>query len=126
MSRMALGFALIMMATPVFAHDLSGGEDAFTRYQRRTTSNLNCTQTSKNDEIVVCGRRDADRYRVPLIEYEAGDPRAEGLYGERERIQNRTNQCQERGPFLIGCGSVGVSVGIGLDGKGFTYRKLAD
>ena len=97
---------------------------ALETYQQRTTVEPRCRQAA-GDEIVVCGRREADRYRVPLIERDPGDPRGETLMGERERIQNKTTPCQQRGPYLVGCGMVGVTVSTTIGRDGIRYRPLA-
>lgn len=93
-------------------------------HHRLTSVEPRCRQ-AVGDEIVVCGRREADRYRVPLIERDPGDPRGETLMGERERIQNKTTPCQQRGPYLVGCGMVGVSVSTTIGRDGIKYRPLA-
>ena len=93
---------------------------ALDRYREETRVSVSCT-TPAGGEIVVCGRRSADRYRVPLTEYAAGDPAHEGVPAERERLLARTNNCQEHSLFLVGCGMAGVSVstsgGFGLMGE---------
>lgn len=100
--------------------------DAMETYLTRVSVNPNCRQGVPRDAIVVCGKRQADRYRVPLVIREAGDPRGEGVYGERERLQYITTPCQQQGAFLIGCGSVGVSVSTNFSSSGPVWRKLAD
>lgn len=97
---------------------------ALDMHKKLTSVEPRCRQAA-GDEIVVCGRRDADRYRVPLIEREAGDPRGETLMGQRERIQHKTNPCQQRGPYLVGCGMVGVTVSTTIGRDGIKYRPLA-
>ena len=93
---------------------------ALARYHDETRVSVSCS-TPASGEIVVCGRRNADRYRAPLIEYDAGDPRHEGVPAERERLLARTNACQDHSLFLVGCGVAGVSVstngGFGLMGE---------
>ncbi len=103
--------------------------DAFTPsvleiYHQRTAVEPRCRQAA-GDEIIVCGRRKADKYRLPLIEYDPGDPRAETLMGERERLQNKTTPCQQRGPYLVGCGMVGVTISTTIGRDGIRYRPLA-
>ena len=89
-------------------------------YHDKTQGDARCAAPTGND-VVVCGRRAADRYRVPLIEYDAGDPRHEGVPAERERLLARTNNCEEHSTFLVGCGMAGVTVssqhGVVLDGE---------
>jgi hypothetical protein len=86
---------------------------AVDRYRNLTTVSPGCTASTDPAEILVCGRRRADAYRVPLIEPDAGDPKKEGVPAERERLLARTNNCAEKSSFLVGCGMAGVSVGTG-------------
>jgi hypothetical protein len=112
MSRIAV-VVILTLAAPMPA----AAQDAiFTTYKQMTDADPDCRRKPVGDEILVCGRRDANRYRVPFIVREPGDPRGEGLWSERARLQHITTPCQDRGPFLIGCGMVGISVGIGLGG----------
>ncbi len=97
---------------------------ALEAHRQMTSVEPRCRQPV-GDEIMVCGRRDADRYRVPLIEHDPGDPRTETVMGQRERLQNKTTPCQQRGPYLIGCGMVGVSVSTTIGREGIRYRPLA-
>ena len=75
-----------------------------------TRAGPQCTAPTDSSEVTVCGRRTADRYRVPLIEVTAGDPAHQGVPAERERLLARTTACQEHNAFQIGCGMAGVSV----------------
>ncbi|MDO7843234.1 hypothetical protein [Sphingomonas immobilis] len=92
------GFLLLMLA------DLPGS--GLTTYQALTRAGPHCNQPS-GDEVTVCGRRAADRYRVPLIER---DPEKDVVPLERERLLARTTNCQEKRLFLTGCGMVGATV----------------
>ncbi|MEK6636806.1 MAG: hypothetical protein AABY88_01855 [Pseudomonadota bacterium] len=125
MSRMAIMFAFGIVAIPANAQSLTA-ETALTTYTERMATRPNCKRARAANEITVCGRRDADKYRAPLIVYQKGDPHAEGLWGERARLQHQTTPCQDNSVFLVGCGSVGVSVSTRLDGTGPKLRKLAD
>lgn len=95
-------------------------DTALAHYRETTRVAVACT-TPADGEIMVCGQRSADRFRVPLIVYEAGDPNHEGVAAERERLLHRTNNCQDHSLFLVGCGFAGVSVstrgGFGLMGE---------
>ena len=88
-------------------------EDAMSRYRAKTVAGPRCAAATDPGEVMVCGRRDADRYRVPLIERDPADPKNEGVPAERERMLARTDNCEEKSIFLIGCGKAGVSVGTG-------------
>lgn len=125
MSRMAMMFGLLLVLVPAHAQDVTA-ESALSAYSERVATRPNCKRARAANEITVCGRREADRYRLPLVVYDVGDPRAEGLLDARARLQHKTVPCEDNGAFLVGCGSVGVSVSIKLDGTGTKPRKLAD
>jgi hypothetical protein len=99
---MTFALLLLLQAAP---------DDAMARYREKTAVVPRCAAAGEPDEVTVCGRRAADRYRVPLIERDADDPKNEGVPMERERMLARTSNCQEKSVFLVGCGKVGVSVG---------------
>lgn len=88
---------------------------AITPYRTLTSATPACSHPDGAD-VVVCGRRTADRYRAPLIVHDAGDPRYEGVPAERERLFARTSNCQEKSLFLVGCGSFGVKATVGAGG----------
>jgi hypothetical protein len=69
-----------------------------------------CTAPADSREVTVCGRRHADRYRVPLIEIDRDQPANEGVPAERERLLARTNNCREHNLFQVGCGLAGVTM----------------
>jgi hypothetical protein len=91
----------------------SASDEAMVRYREKTAAGPRCAATADAGDVTVCGRRDADRYRVPLIERSADDPKNEAVPMERERMLARTSNCEEKSIFLIGCGKAGVSVGTG-------------
>jgi hypothetical protein len=94
-------------------------------YEALTQVAPRCRQRSGAD-ILVCGRRDADRYRVPFVSATPGDPRRLGVREERATWLRRPTGCDERGAFLVGCGMVGVSVSTNLaTGKAEVARPLA-
>ncbi|MDB5709360.1 MAG: hypothetical protein JWL96_1430 [Sphingomonas bacterium] len=68
-----------------------------------------CTAPTDSNEVTVCGRRHADRYRVPLIEIDRDNPANEGVPAERYRLLARTNNCREHNLFQVGCGMAGVT-----------------
>lgn len=94
------------------------------RYREQTRAEIRCEQTSARDEILVCGARRADRYRVPFIAYEAGDPRHEGVYEQAERLQAKTTPCHDHSAYLVGCGMVGVSATSRFGAGGFSGPRL--
>jgi hypothetical protein len=104
----------------------SGNADAaIDRYRELTAPEVRCVYDPQSTDITVCGLRSADRYRVPFAIHEAGDPLWEPVGAERERYLARTSNCQEKSTFLVGCGSVGVSVKAGAGREGITLRPMA-
>jgi hypothetical protein len=101
--------------------------DPIAHFQDMTSVIPKCRQQTAQ-EIVVCGRREADKHRLPLITPpDAGDPHGETVAGERQRLQHITTPCQDRGPLLVGCGMVGVTAHVTLGGGGKpAFRKPAD
>jgi len=84
-----------------------------------------CTADPDKTDITVCGRRRADRFRVPFVVHDAGDPKHEAVRVERDRLLNRTNLVQEHSPFLVGGGMSGVTVSSATGVSGVTNRPLA-
>ncbi|OQW72194.1 MAG: hypothetical protein BVN33_13430 [Proteobacteria bacterium ST_bin13] len=87
--------------------------DLLKTYRDLTRAEIRCEQSADRDEILVCGARNADRYRLPFIAYDIGNPRREGVFEQAERLQHKTTPCQDMGPYLVGCGMVGVGVTVG-------------
>ncbi|MCP3735255.1 hypothetical protein M9979_10275 [Sphingomonas sp. RP10(2022)] len=85
-----------------------------------------CRPDPNTTDITVCGRRRADRFRVPFVVHDAGDPRYEAVAVERDRLLHRTNPVQDLSPFLVGGGMAGVTMSsrTGLTGT-TTDRSLA-
>ena len=97
-------------------------------YQAMTRVEPRCSAPRAGNEIVVCGRRRADRWRVPYILKEAGDPTIQNVSAERNGLIATTTPCQDNSVFLVGCGKgVGVSVRTAIGGgSGVKLRPLAD
>jgi hypothetical protein len=94
--------------------------------RERMTAEHRCIATADSTDITVCGMRRADRFRVPFVGYEPGDPRAETVSGERNRLLAKTDNCQERRAIMVGCGFVGVTMTSNGRGTSVTgQRKLA-
>jgi len=84
-----------------------------------------CTTNPNATDITVCGRRNADRFRVPFVVHDAGDPRHEAVAVERDRLLDRTNPVRELSPFLVGGGMAGVTMSSRTGVSGITQRQLA-
>ena len=97
---------------------------ALDTHPAKTQAYVKCIAPTGND-VTICGRRTADRYRVPLIEHDAGDPKHEAVMDERKRLLAPTSNCEEKSTFLVGCGAAGVSVSTQTGVSGGGERPLA-
>ncbi len=94
--------------------------------RERMAAEHRCVASADATDITVCGMRRADRFRVPFVGYEPGDPRAESVSAERHRLLAKTDNCQERRAIMVGCEFVGVTMTSNGRGTSVTgQRKLA-
>ena len=113
--------AMILQAgNPAAASDI-----AFETYRTLTAAEQHCTPAADATDITVCGLRRADRYRVPFVVHDAGDPLWEPVALERQRYLARTDNCTEKSIYLVGCGSFGLSVTTGNGRDGVEIRPMA-
>lgn len=119
MSRMAAMLGLVFSSSPVLAQ-----QAPMDAYLEKTTAEPRC-KAAVGDEIMVCGRREADKYRVPLIMPTPGDRRIVDVPAERARLVATESPCQTHGPYLVGCGAVGVSVSTKIGSGKAEYRPRA-
>jgi len=108
----------------IIAGQSASVETAVAHYQAITAAGPHCGTPDNSTDIIVCSRRNADRYRLPLIEPSSGDPKIQDVPGERERLFARTSNCQEKSLFLVGCGSVGVGAKVGFGPGGLYGARL--
>ena len=101
-----------------------GIDEAVARYRARTRVAIECA-AEQPDDVVVCGRRAADRFRLPLIELDLSDPKNEPVAAERDRRLARTNNCEEMSTFLVGCGKAGIGVSTASGLRGLGERPIA-
>ncbi|WP_448659755.1 hypothetical protein ACPVPU_04320 [Sphingomonas sp. CJ99] len=126
MMVMAMAMALAMLAQPQPQPVVQSDADTLlAAHRQRTSARVPCSTTADEGETIVCARRGADRDRVPLITYDMGDPRRPDALGERERLIAQRTPCQEMGPYLVGCGHVGVTVSSRTGLTGARMRPLA-
>ena len=102
--------AIAMLAVASAAPALAQQSDALRAYAEKTSVEPRC-RAPRDGEISVCARRNGDEYRLPYIEYDAGDPDHAGVPAERAALIAQKNNCEEMRAVLVGCGMVGVSVG---------------
>ena len=85
-----------------------------------------CHDEGPSTDVTVCGLRHADRYRVPFIVHDPGDPRYQSVAAERARLLARTTPLQDLSPFLVGGGMAGVHMTVNADGvRTEGLRRLA-
>jgi len=102
---------------------------AIETYRRLTSVAVRCGAGVSSSTIIVCGRRAADRWRVPLVETVPGDPRTETISQERNRLASEPPRKCGTAAILVNCGMVGVGTTIGFGASGTTgpkVRPLAD
>ena len=116
-----------MLVLFAFAQAVSGTPDAdpLERYRRLTAAEPVCERAANATDVTVCGMRDADRFRVPFVFPEPGDPLHEAAMDERKRYLARTDNCQEKSLLLVGCGAFGLSATGGGGRSGAEVRPLA-
>ena len=83
-----------------------------------------CPTSVDETDITVCGMRTADRFRVPFVVHDPGDPAHESPRDERTRLLRRTSPLADLGPFQVGGGMAGVTMTVGGEG-GTSFRKPA-
>ena len=96
-------------------------------YRSQTRAEIPCRTPNDQGEIVVCSRREADRYRVPFVtpnlSRDSDAARLNRLIGDP--AQQGITKCGE-GSFTVKCGKVGLSATVGLDGNvKMQQRELA-
>ena len=87
-------------------------------YHTLTSVAVRCRRPQNDDEIVVCSRRKADNYRVPLVL--SSSPQSSVPLQTATLLDEHRPPCGE-GAFLVRCGSVGVSVST--DGHSVHYVR---
>jgi hypothetical protein len=90
-----------------------------------TRADVPCEKPKDDNEIVVCSRREADRYRVPFVASGSVDNSVPLRTAELTRDRSRL-PCG-RGAFIAQCGpGFGVGVTFSADGStGLVKRELA-
>lgn len=94
------------------------------RYHEQTRVERGCVIDPDSADLTVCGRRQADRFRVPLVGREEGDETDNVPY-ERAALVRRRSPVEELSPFLVEGGMVGVSAGTRSGVHGYKARELA-
>lgn len=103
---------------------LAGADDVMATYRARTAAEHRCVATPNSTDITVCGKRQADRFRVPFVGG-ANENRTDDVPFEREAMLHRTTPIDDLSPFLVGGGMAGVSVSTRRGVGGYKARELA-
>lgn len=110
----------LLLATPALADEPT----VLDRYRAFVSAGVSrCDNPRDTSEILVCARREGDRYRVPFVGYEAGDPRGESVKDERERVMANPPLPCGIGAILAHCGFVGVTVGLDFGVSGTSIKR---
>ena len=109
---------LISMLLLVGAQDADPVAAVLADYHALTTVTVHCRKPQSDDEIVVCSRRKADNYRVPLVL--SSSPQNSVPLQTATLLDEHRPPCGE-GAFLVRCGYVGVSVST--DGRSIHYVR---
>ncbi|PCD02297.1 hypothetical protein COC42_12700 [Sphingomonas spermidinifaciens] len=78
-----------------------------------TRATIECRSRSEGADIIVCARRDADRWRVPFVTPDPGAVDRDDVPGERSKLIARPNNCAEMKLMAYECGMVGASMTAG-------------
>lgn len=89
--------------------------------RRATTVAVRCPEQAQAGEVLVCGRRRSDRYRLPLVGG-TGGTRLDPTPAQREAMLTPANNCEEMSVFMVGCGSLGFGLGVSSDGRSRLLR----
>jgi len=92
----------------------------------KTAAEQRCSDSATARTITVCGRRTADRYRVPLTVVEPGDPAHRSVSEERQALLHRTTPIQDQSLFLVGGGMAGATMTTGGRNGSTSLRPLAE
>lgn len=123
MSRIVVALALLTLNAPAWAQTSTS---ALESYNEKTSVTVRCARPA-GEQIIVCGRRAADRWRVPFVGFESGDPQGRSVSDQRNRLASEPPVKCGTEAFLRNCGMAGVTVGgrFNSDGK-LVVRRVAD
>ncbi|WP_137863724.1 MULTISPECIES: hypothetical protein [unclassified Sphingomonas] len=93
-------------------------------HRERWSANPACRRARDENEIVVCSRREADKYRVPLTTTYNGPDTDQGRLNRLFDGADGHAPCGE-GAFLVRCGFAGVTMSVSARGVRTVRRELA-
>jgi hypothetical protein len=98
---------LMSMLLLVGAQDADPVAAVLADYHALTNVTVRCRKPQNDDEIVVCSRRKADNYRVPLVP--SSSPQNSVPLQTATLLDEHRPPCGE-GAFMVKCGFVGATV----------------
>jgi hypothetical protein len=93
-------------------------------HRQNWSANPKCERARDENEITVCSRREADKYRVPLVTNYTGPDTDQGRLDRLFDGADGHAPCGE-GAFTVRCGSVGVTATVSARGVRYVSRQLA-
>ncbi|MDG2533285.1 hypothetical protein P6144_06475 [Sphingomonas sp. HITSZ_GF] len=98
--------------------------EAMEMHRRTWSANPQCTRARDENEITVCARCEADKYRVPLVTPYTGPDTDAGRLARLFDGADGNMPCGQ-GAFTVRCGSVGVTATVSARGVHTVRRDLA-
>lgn len=115
---------MLLMSMMLLAAQDADLAKAVSKAREMTRADVPCRANADSDEIVVCARRDADRYRVPFVL--SASPANSVPAQTAELLEERGRLPCGQSAFTAQCGGmVGVSVTVGANGVRYVGRELA-
>ena len=104
------GSPSMLVTLLLMVQELPAVDAALNKYRALTSVEPGCKRGPQGDEVVICARRQADRYRVPLTTSYDGDKLPDK---ELARVLDTAPPPCGEGAFTVKCGAVGVSATMG-------------
>jgi len=101
----------MLIALLLMVQEVPAVHAALNSYRELTRVEPGCKRGPQGDEIVICARRQADRYRVPLATTYDGSENPDKRVAKL--LDTAPPPCGQ-GAFTVKCGAVGVSASMGV------------
>lgn len=117
-------FAMLLLVQEQVAPQPATPAEAMEMHRRNWSASPRCTRARDENEITVCSRREADKYRVPLVTAYAGPDTDQGRLDRLFDGADGHAPCGE-GAFTVRCGFAGVTATVSSRGVRTVRRELA-
>lgn len=114
---MPLTLVMVVMAQQ------STAQTALARYRDATRAEYRCERSEAANEVTVCALRDADQFRVPILEPTPGDPKIVDAIAERERLVTMPALACGLQTSFEGCGMFGATATVNSRGVGVSKPR---